>query len=470
MAAGHEFDGEKNLATEEDRPVSAVGIAARLAAGELCPVELAEATLARIRSSDPAIFTEVLEVRALREAHASKRRHAEGRTLGPWDGLPIAWKDNFDIEGRVTTAGSVVLRSHAPATRDADVVANAARAGIVSIGCLNMTEFAYSGLGLNPHFGTPRNPHGTGPARIPGGSSSGCGVAVARGLVPLAIGTDTGGSVRIPAGLTGVVGYKGSSSAFPMGGVFPLSETLDTLGPLAADVRSCVGAAEILNRRAVTIPGPAPLNRLKFLVPGNVVFEGAEEAVVRNFEASVRALERAGATVTRGTCPEFDEIGALAERGYLAGPEALDLHWDLVHSPDAARIDPRILDRILDAGSMSARNLVVIQKARKRLIQASRENLGDQIVLFPTTPIVAPELGPLEQDDELYRRTNRLMLRNTALGNFLDWCGIALPNGTDEHLMPTSLLVSMAGGRESDLLAAALAIEAALPNTPEIHP
>lgn len=440
--------------------VSAIDMAARLEQGSLCPVELVEETFANIRSSDPTIFTELLEDRALREAHASRQRRREGKPLSPWDGVPVAWKDLFDIEGRVTTAGSVVLKSNAPATRDAAMVANANQAGLISIGCLNMTEFAYSGLGLNPHFGTPKNPHGTGPERIPGGSSSGCGVAVARGLVPLAIGSDTGGSIRIPAGLNGVVGYKGSSAAFPQGGTFPLSITLDTYGPLAADVKSCIGAADILNGRAVKMPKPVSINELTFFIPTNVVFEDAQEAVIQNFEASVRALEMAGATVTRSVCSEFDEIGKLArEHGYLVGPEALDVHWNLVHSTDAERIDPRILARILDAGDMKARDLIVIHRERAKLMEKNRQTLGEQIVLFPTTPITAPKLEPLEEDDDLYLRTNKLMLRNTALGNFLDWCGIALPNGIDENQMPTSILLSMTGGQDGKLLAAAFAIE-----------
>ncbi|WP_201554508.1 amidase family protein [Psychrobacter sp. 72-O-c] len=445
------------------RSVSAADIAASLEKGRLCPVELVEETFANIKSSDPSIFTVLLEERAFREAYASKQRRREGKQLSPWDGIPVAWKDLFDIEGRVTTAGSVVLRSNAPATRDADIIVNATQAGLISIGCLNMTEFAYSGLGLNPHFGTPKNPHGTGPDRIPGGSSSGCGVAVARGLVPLAIGSDTGGSVRIPAALNGVVGYKGSSIAFPKGGVFPLSATLDTLGPLAADVESCIGAAQILNGRAVAIPKPTPINTLKFLIPTNVVFDGTQDAVVHNFEACVRVLEMAGATVIRGVCTEFDKINALsAEHGYLTGPEALDLHWDLVHSEDAARMDPRVLNRIFDAGEMSARDFIVIQRTRARLIKENRQALGDQIVLFPTTPVTAPEIEPLEKDDDLYLRTNKLMLRNTSLGSFLDWCGVALPNGTDQKQMPTSILMSMSGGQERKLLAAALSIENAL--------
>lgn len=444
----------------ERRYVSAADMAVNLEEGKLCPVELVEKTFANIKSSDPSVFTVLLEERAFKEAYASKQRRSEGKQLSPWDGIPVAWKDLFDIEGRVTTAGSVVLRSNAPATRDADIIINATQAGLISIGCLNMTEFAYSGLGLNPHFGTPKNPHGTGPARIPGGSSSGCGVAVARGLVPLAIGSDTGGSIRIPAALNGVVGYKGSSIAFPRNGIFPLSTTLDTLGPLAADVESCIGVSQILNGRAVSTPKPTLINTLKFLIPTNVVFDGAQDAVVHNFEACVRELEIAGATITRGFCTEFDKIKTLsAEHGYLAGPEALDLHWGLVHSADAARMDPRVLSRIFEAGEMSARDFILIQRTRAKLIKENRQALGGQIVLFPTTPITAPEIEPLKQDDDLYLRTNKLMLRNTSLGNFLDWCGVALPNGTDQNQMPTSILMSMQGGRESELLAAALSIE-----------
>lgn len=443
--------------------VSAIDIAIGLEKGSLCPVNLVEETFVNIKSSDPSIFTVLLEERALREAHASKQRRNEGRPLSVWDGIPIAWKDLFDIKDRVTTAGSLVLKSNAPATCDADVVANATQAGLISIGCLNMTEFAYSGLGLNPHFGTPKNPHGTGPARIPGGSSSGCGVAVARGLVPLAIGSDTGGSIRIPAALNGVVGYKGSSIAFPKGGVFHLSKTLDTFGPLAADVKSCIGAAKVLNGQAIAMPKPTPISQLKFFIPTNVVFEDAQEAVIENFEASVRALEVAGATVARGVYTEFDQIRTLtAEHGYLVGPEALDVHWDLVHSTKAAKMDQRVLERILDAGDLSARDFIVILRTRARLIKENRRDLGNQIILYPTTPITAPKLEPLEQDDELYQRMNKLILRNPGFGNFLDWCGVALPNGGDRNQMPTSILLSMSGGYESDLLSAALTVESVL--------
>lgn len=448
------MDITKNIA------VSAIDMSMKLREGALCPVELIEDTLFNIKSSDPAIFTVLLEERALREAHASRQRWRAGKQLSLWDGIPIAWKDLFDIEGRVTTAGSIALKDNPPAVQDAEIVVNATQAGLVSVGCLNMTEFAYSGLGLNPHFGTPINSNGTGSDRIPGGSSSGCGVAVARGLVPLAIGSDTGGSIRIPAALNGVVGYKGSSTAFSKKGVFHLSPSLDTLGPLAADVESCIGATQILNKRNIAIPKPKPINTLNILIPENVVFEDIQDAVLRNFESSVCALENAGARITRCKFSEFDEILKLsAEHGYLTGPEVLDLHWDLIHSKSATQMDQRVLKRILEAKKMSARDLFVIQRTRAKLIEENRRALNDQIVLFPTVPIVAPELKPLEQDNDLFVRTNKLMLRNTSLGNFLDWCGIALPNGIDKNKMPTSLLLSMSDGNENKLFEAAISIE-----------
>ena len=227
--------------TVQPRKATAASLAADLRAGAIDAVDLTERTLAAIAaSSDQAIFTEVLAKRARGEAEASRKRLKAGRPLGPLDGVPLAWKDLFDIEGRVTTAGSVVLSSNQPATRDAALVAAAVRGGMVTIGMTNLTEFAYSGIGLNPHFGTPRNPCDDKVARSPGGSSSGSAVAVAAGLAPVAIGTDTGGSIRVPAAFNGITGYKTSTGHYPMAGVFPLSRTLDTLGPFAHTVEDCV--------------------------------------------------------------------------------------------------------------------------------------------------------------------------------------------------------------------------------------
>ena len=286
-----------------------------------------------------------------------------------------------------------------------------------------------------------------------------CGVAVARGLVPLAIGSDTGGSIRIPASFNGVVGYKGSSGSFPMQGVFHLSESLDTLGPIAADVESCIGVAELLNGRDVkTVDGPC-LSELEILVPTNIVFENVQDDVAKNFDESLSRLAKQGVRISKQEVPEFSQISALLKHGSIAGAEALELHWDIINSEEASQIDPRILSRLLESKSMTAVDLVVLQKARKRLIQSARLGIGNRVIAFPTTATVAPLIEDLEQDDEVYVNSNRLTLRNTSLGNILDWCGVSLPNGVDSQGMPTGLLLSMPGGRDRFLLATANVIE-----------
>ena len=251
---------------------SAQQLAALMSAGLLSPEEVAEQTLASIAAcEDQAVFTRLTVERARAEARAATQRLRAGRPASALDGVPIAWKDLFDLEGVTTTAGSRVLEADAPAKMDATVVSRLTAAGMVCIGHANMTEFAYSGIGLNPHYGTPRNPHGREEARVPGGSSSGSAVAVARGLVPVAIGTDTGGSVRIPAAFNGIIGYKASTGRYPMDGVFALSPTLDTLGVFARTVEDAVVVDAAM--RALVAPNVRrePITGLRLIAPTNVV-------------------------------------------------------------------------------------------------------------------------------------------------------------------------------------------------------
>lgn len=449
------------------RAPSAASLAQDLRAGKCDPVDLVEAVFARNDTvGDTAIFTQTLRERALAEAMAARQRLAAGRPASLLDGVPLAWKDLFDIKGRVTTAGSAVLASAAPAAADAALVAAAKAGGMVTVGCLNMTEFAYSGIGLNPHFGTPRNPHGSGsgglgPARVPGGSSSACGVAVAQGIVPVAIGTDTGGSVRIPASFNGVVGYKSSIGHYPMGGVFPLSQTLDTLGPLAQSVEDCVLTDAVLRglpRVAVTA---SPVSALHILIPQTIVLDDCQPAVRANFEAAIDRLGRAGARITRVKMPALQQIFDLvARRGHVQGAEALAIHWDRVHGPDAARMDARVVHRLRQYASMTAVDLVVFEQERARLIAETNVAIGDALVAFPTTPHVAMPIAPLEADMDLFFSANAKSLRNTMPGNFLDWCGLSIPDGVDADAMPTGFLLSATRGRDAALLAAGLAIEA----------
>lgn len=441
--------------------VKTATLARKLRKGKIDPVELLQQTLEAIRScDDQAIFIDILADRAMVEAKASRKRLKAGKPLSALDGVPIGWKDLFDLEGRVTTVGSILFKDNPPARADAALVAAGKRAGLVSIGTLNMTEFAYSGIGLNPHYGTPRNPNGTGPARAPGGSSSGSAVVVAKGLLPLAIGTDTGGSIRIPASFNGVVGYKTSTGHYSMDGVFPLSRSLDTLGPLAQTVEDCALVDAVLRGLAKPKARVRPIKELTFLIPENVVFEGIEPAVQVNFDAAVKRLAKAGAKIRRKVFPAFNAIlDLIAKRGDVLGPEALLLHWDRVHGPDAARMDARVVKRILMAEKMRAVDLVDVMMRRKSLIAECDTLIGNDVVIFPTTAVVAMDIAPLAADHDEFFRANAKALRNTMLGNFLDWCGVSIPNGTDRDMMPTGFLISAQHGRDTDALSAALSIE-----------
>ena len=446
------------------RGPSAGELGQNLRKGKADPVQLVEEVFAAItKHGDAAIFTETLKPRALAEAKAARQRLKSGTPASLLDGVPIGWKDLFDLKGRVTTAGSVVLKSAAPAKQDAALVAAAKSAGLVSVGCLNMTEFAYSGIGLNPHYGTPRNPNGSGPARAPGGSSSASGVVVAAGILPLAIGSDTGGSIRIPASFNGVVGYKSSTGHYPMDGVFPLSRTLDTLGPLAHSVADCVLADAVLRGLRKPAIKARPVKGIELLVPETVVFDGSEDAVLRNFELAVTRLRKAGVKVRRIKLPVFlDILDLFSKHGHLLGPEALALHWERVNGPDAERMDARVAKRILAAGKMTAVDLVITLEARRRMIAETDALIGDALVAFPTTPTVAMPIAPLEADQDVFFRHNARTLRHTTFGNFLDWCGVAIPNGTDGDGMPTSFLLSAPYGRDAAMLSAALTLETSI--------
>jgi aspartyl-tRNA(Asn)/glutamyl-tRNA(Gln) amidotransferase subunit A len=442
---------------------SALQIAAAVGAGLSSPEAVAERTLAAIAAcDDQAIFTRVTATRAMQEARGSGERLRAGRPAGPLDGVPIAWKDLFDLQGLPTTAGSRVLENATPAGTDAPVVARLKAAGMICIGRVNMTEFAFSGIGLNPHYGTPRNPHGRGAPRIPGGSSSGSAVVVARGLTPVAIGTDTGGSVRIPAAFNGIIGYKASSGRYPMDGVFPLSQTLDTLGVFAHSVADAVMVDATMCGAASSAIRRAHVADFKILAPTNVVLDDCEPAVRDNFEAALAQLAKAGATIERGPLPVFDEILALSARhGTIVAAEAYAMHKARVEGEDAARMDQRVVKRIRLAEKMQLVDYIAIMQARSRMLEETRRLLtGRCVVAMPTVPHVAPSIAALEADDDLFIRTNARTLRNTMLGNFLGWCGVSFPTGVDEAGSPTALLLSGAPGADEQLLSLSLSAEA----------
>jgi aspartyl-tRNA(Asn)/glutamyl-tRNA(Gln) amidotransferase subunit A len=326
---------------------------------------------------------------------------------------------------------------------------------MVCIGKTNLSELAFSGLGLNPHFGTPPNPRG--PERAPGGSSSGSAVAVAAGIVPVAIGTDTSGSIRVPAAFCGICGFKPSAERVHRRGVFPLAPTLDSVGPLALSVRDLVALDAALRgvvpRDAVEDGAP------RFVVPAGELVDDVEPAVAAAFAAAIAALDAAGVAVERRPIPALDAArAAFVTHGSLVAHEAWRTHAALLDGPDAERLDPVVLRRLRDGRALAATGRDALLAERTRLQAALRDQLGDALLLVPTTPIVAPPLAPIERDVERFLATNARALRTTMPASYLDMPGVALPLPADGP--PASLLVTGASGDDDRVLAAAQAIEA----------
>ena len=442
---------------------SAAEIGRLIARGRLDPVEVAEFFLDRIeRDRDNPSFILVTRKRALDEAAASRKRHREGRAAGPLDGVPVAWKDLVDMAGERTTAGSALYADSPPKENDAPIVTNLAAAGLVALGKTNLSEFAFSALGLNPHFGTPRNPRDPATPRIAGGSSSGAAVAVAGGLAPCAIGSDTGGSIRAPASFCGIVGFKTSEGRIDKQGVFPLSRTLDTIGPLAHRVEDCVLIDMALRGQSTTPVRPLDLGGVEFVVPDKSGIDDAEPAVAANLETTMKRLAAAGAKVTSRPIPEIGAMRALsAQFGSLVAIEAYAEHRAIFESADARRMDQRVVKRAM-GGRVSERDATNLQRGREELIAALVDELKGAVLVLPATPMTAPALGPLERDDELFRVTNLRAIHYTFLGNLLRMCGLALPSGTDAAGLPTGVQFLAPGGDDDRLLSIGLSIERAL--------
>lgn len=443
--------------------MSVAGLSVLLQSGALDPVTLAETVLDKIAGyKDQSIFTELLGKRALIEAKAASARIRSGRSLGLLDGIPIAWKDLFDTEGSVTNAGSVVLSDHAPAGQDAPVVKALAGAGMVSVGRTNLSEFAFSGLGINPHYGTPHNAASQDVPRISGGSSSGSAVAVAAGLVPVAMGTDTGGSIRIPAAFNGIVGYKATRGRYAMDGIFPLASSLDSLGPLCRSVQDAVWIDAAMRGRAAPDIARVDVRGVKLVVAETVVFDDAEAGVVEAFEQAIKRLQADGVTVERRVFPVFAEVFELMARyGALVTAEAYALHKERLHGDAAARMDQRVVARARLGEKIAMTDYIAILEARRRLIGQFRASLNPgELIVHPTLPHVAPPIAPLVADDDLFFKINGKTLRNTLIGNFLDGCGVSIPCGAGDAGMPVGLLISGQAYEDERLLSAALSLEA----------
>jgi len=408
---------------------TAVQQAQRLATRETRASELAQQALRRAtdRAGEGAhVFTRVYQDWAEPLAHASDTVRAAGATRSAAEGLPVSIKDLFDVAGEPTCAGSVVLRDAPPAPQHATVVQRLLAAGTVLIGRTNMTEFAYSGLGLNPHYGTPANPWQRGARHIPGGSSSGAAVSVTDGMCVAAIGSDTGGSVRIPAALCGLTGFKPTARRVPCTGVLPLSEALDSIGVIAHDVRSCVLLDSVIADAPITLIA-RDLKQAHFAVPQTVVFDDIEDAVAQAFEAALEVLQQQGVQITRIDIPEFTELAQINAGGGFTAAEAWAWHETLLNTREA-EYDPRVASRMHRGEGFLAKDWLALQRARSTWQQAVEQRMSAyDALLMPTVPKIAPRIADLQTDDAAYFAANAAMLRNPTFINFLDGCAMSLP-------------------------------------------
>jgi aspartyl-tRNA(Asn)/glutamyl-tRNA(Gln) amidotransferase subunit A len=405
-------------------------LARDLAQGRTSSVALTTAALARIEDKNgegPHAFIRVFRDSALAAAEASDALRKVGIVPSPLAGIPVSVKDLCDVAGYTTLAGSIVMRNQPPARKDAPVVARLRAAGAVVVGTTNMTEFAMGGLGLNPHYGNVKNTYDRKTGRVPGGSSSGAAISVTDGMAAMGLGTDTAGSVRIPAAFNGLAGFKPTVGRIPTEGVFPLSTTLDSVGPLARTVECCALTDAVWADEPVVAPAPAPLDGLRLAVPNTIMMENLEPAVEDAFRAALAKLTKAGVRIEKIDMPEFAELAQLARTRFPSMVEGYSIHRErLAHS--AADMDPRIVGRMKAGGAIPAyeyyEGLQFLQDVRKRV---SRTSSRYDALAFPTIAVTAPEIARFTETEEGRTDFFVVVIRNASIANLLERCALSVP-------------------------------------------
>ena len=421
-----------------------------------------EAVLSRLaeREADEKVFTRLYPDAARAAADAADARRKAGIALGPLDGEIVSIKDLLDVGGEPTLAGSLLRRTAAPAQMDAPVVQRLRRAGAVIVGKTNMTEFAFTALGLNPHYGTPGN--GADAKRVPGGSSSGAGVSVAEGTSAISIGSDTGGSIRIPAALNGVVGFKPTARRVPLDGAFPLSFALDSLGPLARTVAECAAADAVLAGEEAVPLVQVRLDGLRVGIPRGYLFGDTEEPIARAFDDAIRKLERSGARLFDIAIDDLiDAMNEATQYGSIAGMEGAAIHADWLETGTDAPVDPHVSVPL--ARYAKAPVPIYIRTMRSRaghVVEMDRRLADFDVLVLPTVPVAAPLIDAVMADPKFDDRMEGLLLRNTEVFNYFDQCAISLPMpGT---ALPAGLMLVGRNGHDRRLLAIAASVEALL--------
>src|ERR1700676_5148885 len=422
--------------------------------------KLVDQCLARIADASgegSRAFIHVDAEAAIEAAEAMDRLREVKAAPSPFAGIPVSIKDLFDIKGQVTRAGSRALEDSAPAETDATVVARLRRAGFIVIGRTNMTEFAYSGIGINPHYGTPKSAWNRSVGHVPGGSSSGAAVSIADGMAFGALGTDTGGSCRIPAAFNGIVGFKPTQRRVPLDGGVPLSFSLDSFGPLARSVECCAVLDAVLADEPVQPLQPRPIKGMRLAVPTTVVLDDLDEAVAKTFERALEALSRQGALIERIEVPEFLDVGVMNSKGGFAAAESYAWHRYLIASQGDV-YDPRVYMRILRGETISAADYIDLLEARRSLIARATVRLAPyDAMILPTTANTPPRIADLA-DDKAFTHANLLALRNCSLINVIDGCGISLP-AHREGEVPVGLMLAATSGADRRIFELAAAME-----------
>jgi aspartyl-tRNA(Asn)/glutamyl-tRNA(Gln) amidotransferase subunit A len=412
------------------------------------------------RAADEKVYTKLYAEAARAAADASDARRKASISLGPLDGRIVSIKDLFDVAGEPTAAGSLIHADAAPAMRDAAIVRRLRQAGAVILGKTNMTEFAFTAIGDNPHYGTPGNAADA--SLVPGGSSSGAGVAVGEGTSDISIGSDTGGSVRIPASLNGVVGFKPTAARVPLSGAFPLSMTLDSIGPLAGSVADCAIADAIMAGEEPVVLQPVALAGLRIGIPRGMLLGETESEVAEAFEACIDRIGRAGARAADLSIDDLiAEMRAATKRGTIASMEGAEVHADWLTSDTSVPVDPHVTGPLSRALAVPASAYIRTIRRRGDLAAAMAERLDTVDVLaLPTVPMVAPSIAAMAADEALRDRTEGLLLRNTQVANQFDLCAISLPMPRTK--LPAGLMLMGKQAHDNHLLRIAAAVEALL--------
>jgi aspartyl-tRNA(Asn)/glutamyl-tRNA(Gln) amidotransferase subunit A len=436
-------------------------LAADLEAGRTSARQLVDQCLARINDASgegARAFVQVDAEGAIAAAEAMDGLRKANAVPSPFAGIPISIKDLFDIKGQITRAGSRALDDNPCAEADAPAVARLRRAGFVVIGRTNMTEFAYSGIGLNPHYGTPKGAWRREIGHVPGGSSAGAAVSVIDGMAHAGLGTDTGGSCRIPAAFNGIVGFKPSQYRVPRDGAVPLSFSLDSVGPLARSVQCCATLDSVLADEPITDLPARSVQGMRLAVPTTVALDDLDDAVADAFERALEHLARAGAVVERVAIPEFLDVAPMSAKGGFAAAESYAWHRYLIVAHGEV-YDPRVRERIMRGESQSAADYVDLVSARKSLIARAAVRLAPyDALVMPTAAITPPTIASLA-DDKAFTKANLLSLRNCTLINMIDGCAISLPCHREGEV-PVGLMLAAVSGADRRIFELAAGMEA----------